>query len=216
MKGVFLVFEGIDGCGKTTQINHLSQWLPKSGLMPAGSKLLITREPGGTALGKSLRQLLLHQPSNQSPEPLAELLLYAADRAQHVSQLIIPSLEKGDWVISDRFSGSTLAYQGYGRKLNIKVIQELEIIATKNLVPDMTFWLDLTVQESLSRRKSKSNDRIEAEGSTFLSRVSSGFSQIAKDRNWIHLLAENSCDVIHKEIQMQITGFHAKQYLKKE
>ncbi len=207
MKGLFLVFEGIDGCGKTTQINHLSNWLPNSGLMPSGSKLLITREPGGTSLGTSLRHLLLHPPGDQSPEPLTELLLYAADRAQHVSQLIIPSLKKGDWVISDRFSGSTLAYQGYGRKLNIKMIKQLELIATQELVPDITFWLDISVKESLGRRKLESNDRIEAEGSQFLSRVSSGFSEIAKDRKWIRLSADNSCNLVHKEITRKIKEF---------
>ena len=119
MKGRFIVLEGIDGCGKSTQINHLSKWLPRSGLMPPNTKLHLTREPGGTKLGDSLRNLLLNPPKDESPDSLTELLLYAADRAQHVNQLIRPLINKGDWVISDRFSGSTLAYQGFGRGLSI-------------------------------------------------------------------------------------------------
>ena len=204
MRGLFLAFEGIDGCGKTTQINHLANWLPNSGLMPKRSKLLVTREPGGTSLGTALRHLLLHPPENNAPEPLAELLLYAADRAQHVSQVILPSLQKGDWVISDRFSGSTLAYQGYGRKLNINTINQLEEIATNGLIPDITFWLDVSVIESLSRRKSISNDRIEAEGSDFLNKVASGFSKVAKDRQWVHLSASHPPDLLHNEVKKKL------------
>ena len=104
MKGTFIVLEGIDGCGKSTQIKHLSEWLPQSGLIPEGSKLITTREPGGTKLGNSIRELLLSDYKNNSPEPLTELLLYAADRAQHVSQVILPALNNGHWVISDRLA----------------------------------------------------------------------------------------------------------------
>ena len=109
MTGRFIVLEGIDGCGKTTQIQHLVEWLPNSGLMPKGAAVVCTREPGGTPLGRSIRELLLHTADQEAPAPTAELLLYAADRAQHVETLIRPALERGDWVISDRFSGSTLA-----------------------------------------------------------------------------------------------------------
>ena len=104
-RGRFLVLEGIDGCGKTTQIEALKQWLPSSGLMPEGAQLLVTREPGGTALGQALRQLLLHPPGDAAPESTAELLLYAADRAQHVQQRIAPALEAGHWVLGERFVG---------------------------------------------------------------------------------------------------------------
>ena len=112
MTGRFIVLEGIDGCGKTSQIKHLLEWLPNSGLMTKGAALVCTREPGGTPLGRSIRELLLYTANQKAPAPTAELLLYAADRAQHVETLIRPALERGDWVISDRFSGSTLAYQG--------------------------------------------------------------------------------------------------------
>ena len=133
MKGHLIVLEGIDGCGKSTQIRHLANWLPISGLMPPGAKLHTTREPGGTSLGQALRHLLLNPPGEQSPNPITELLLYAADRAQHITQFIYPKLQKGDWIISDRFSGSTLAYQGYGRQLDLQIIRQLETIATHYL-----------------------------------------------------------------------------------
>ena len=121
MKGKFIVIEGIDGCGKTTQIDALSKWLPKSGLINKDSKLITTREPGGSLLGKKLRGLILDNNDNNKPSSLAELLLYSADRAEHVSKIISPALKNNDWVISDRFSDSTLAYQGYGRNINLEI-----------------------------------------------------------------------------------------------
>ena len=153
MKGKFIVVEGIDGSGKTTQINQLSKWLISSDLIPKKNQLVITREPGGTELGKSIRSLLLDISRENNPDSITELLLYAADRAQHVNEIIRPSLNKGDWVISDRFCGSTLAYQGYGRKLDMKLIKDLETIATQGISPDITFLLDIPVEESLKRRK---------------------------------------------------------------
>ncbi len=201
MKGKFLVLEGIDGCGKTTQINHLAKWLPHSGLMPKDSKLHVTHEPGGTALGGSLRELLLKPPNNQAPEPLTELLLYAADRAQHVSQLILPALTKGDWVLSDRFSGSTIAYQGYGRNLDIDLIKSLEKIASQGLIPNVTIWLDLPINESLTRRGERSNDRIEAEGAEFLKKVALGFSHLAKERDWKKVSALQEQTSVSKHIE---------------
>ena len=119
MKGKFIVFEGIDGSGKTTQINQLSQLIVNRGIIPENNQLVITREPGGTNLGKSIRSLLLNTSKGKSPDSITELLLYAADRSQHVNEIIRPALNKGNWVISDRFCGSTIAYQGYGRKLDI-------------------------------------------------------------------------------------------------
>ena len=125
MKGKFIVIEGIDGCGKTTQIDEISKWLPKSGLMKKGSQLITTREPGGSLLGKKLRSLILDNNTNNKPTSLAELLLYSADRAEHVSKIIAPALKKEDLVISDRFSDSTLAYQGYGRNINLETIKNI-------------------------------------------------------------------------------------------
>ncbi len=142
MKGKFIVFEGIDGSGKTTQINQLSKWITESNLIPKNKQLVVTREPGRTKLGKSIRSLLLDTSIEENPDSITELLLYAADRAQHVNEIIRPSLQKGNWVISDRFCGSTLAYQGYGRKLDIKLIKDLETIATQGISPDITFLLE--------------------------------------------------------------------------
>ncbi|KZR62214.1 dTMP kinase [Prochlorococcus sp. MIT 1303] len=204
MSGRLLVLEGIDGCGKTTQLRHLANWLPRSGLMPEGARLHLTREPGGTALGMALRKLVLHPPGEASPEPLAELLLYAADRAQHVAQLIRPALEQGHWVLSDRFSGSTLAYQGYGRELDLDLIQQLEQIATAGLVPDLTFWLELSVEESLVRRDARSNDRIEAEGVDFLTRVATGFAVLARERSWVQLQADQQVESVSSALESQL------------
>ena len=207
MKGRFLVFEGIDGCGKTTQIAELRQWLPKSGLMPEGAMLRTTREPGGTELGIGLRELLLHPPKEISPDPLTELLLYAADRAQHVSEVILPALKHGDWVISDRFSGSTLSYQGYGRGLSFELINQLEMIATQGLIPDLTLWFDLSVETSLSRRSKRNHDRIEAEGFEFLSKVSAGFNALAKERDWVRIPAGLSQDLVMKNVQDSVIKY---------
>ena len=167
LRGRFVVLEGIDGCGKSTQLEALRTWLPGSGLLAPGAELVVTREPGGTALGSALRQLLLHPPGEAAPEPMAELLLYAADRAQHVEQLIRPALAAGHWVLSDRFSGSTAAYQGYGRGLSLELIDQLTLVATGGLQPDLTVLLEIPLEESLRRRGHRTADRIEAAGEAY-------------------------------------------------
>jgi dTMP kinase len=183
-RGRFLVLEGIDGCGKSTQLEALRDWLPGSGLMPAGSSLVVTREPGGTPLGQALRRLLLTPPGEEAPGSRAELLLYAADRAQHVEQIIRPALAAGRWVLSDRFSGSTAAYQGYGRGLPLELIDQLEQAATGGLQPDLTLWLDLPPAEARRRRGHRPADRIEASGDAFLAAVAGGFAELAARRGW--------------------------------
>jgi len=203
-RGRFLVVEGIDGCGKTTQLERLVEWLPGSGLMPDGAALVQTREPGGTPLGQALRQLLLHPPEASAPGVVAELLLYAADRAQHVERVIRPALERGDWVVSDRFAGSTLAYQGYGRQLDRDLIQQLEQIATGGLQPDATVWLALPLQTSLARRAHQTNDRIEAAGEAFLQRVCDGFGALAAARNWWTIDADQEADAVALQIQSRL------------
>ena len=204
MKGKFIVIEGIDGSGKSTQINQLSKWLNESDLIPQNNKLVITREPGGTTLGRSIRSLLLDTSIERSPDSITELLLYAADRAQHVNEIIRPSLKKGDWVISDRFCGSTLAYQGYGRKLNINLIKELEIISTQGICPDITFFLDIPVSESIKRRLNRPDDRMEKEGRDFLSNVSLGFQTLSKDNKWKQISALKAKEDIIAEIKYEI------------
>jgi dTMP kinase len=202
--GRLVVLEGIDGCGKTTQLQRLMDWLPGSGLLAQGCQVVLTREPGGTPLGLALRQLLLHPPQGAAPLTTAELLLYAADRAQHVEQVIQPALAAGHWVLSDRFSGSTAAYQGYGRGLDHSLIGQLEAIATLGLKPDLTLWLDLPLAESLHRRGGRAPDRIEAGGEPFLERVALGFAALASQRGWIRIDASAQPSLVGEACQAAV------------
>ena len=186
-RGRFIVLEGIDGCGKTTQLEALRQWLPTSGLMPTGARVVVSREPGGTALGQALRELLLHPPGEAAPVPRAELRLYAADRAQHVKTVLRPALDAGDWVLCDRFTGSTAAYQGYARGLPLALIDTLETLATGGLQADLTLWLDVPLIESCRRRGGRLDDRIEGEGVAFLGRVVDGFEAQAGRWDWTRI-----------------------------
>ena len=201
MKGKFIVIEGIDGCGKTTQIDELSKWLPKSGLINKGSKLITTREPGGSLLGKKIRELILDNNKYNKPSSLAELLLYSADRAEHVSKIISPALNKNNWVISDRFSDSTLAYQGYGRKIDLEIIKKIESIVCQGEYPDITFFLEISPKESILRRKNEIPDRIESEGIRFLEKVNEGFKLIAKEKNWKVISASQNIKTISYQIK---------------
>tara|TARA_B100001109_G_scaffold78539_1_gene64310 strand:- start:398 stop:1036 length:639 start_codon:yes stop_codon:yes gene_type:complete len=201
MSGKFIVLEGIDGCGKTTQINELSKWLPKSGLINKNRTLIKTREPGGSILGRGIRDMILNNHKSNSPASLTELLLYSADRAEHISKIILPALKDGNWIISDRFSGSTLAYQGYGREINIDIIKQLENIVCQNIRPDLTFLLEISPEESILRRKNKVADRIESEGLEFLKKVNNGFKAIAIENNWEIIKASDDLNSISKQIQ---------------
>jgi len=186
-RGRFIVLEGIDGCGKTTQLEALRQWLPTSGLLPPGARVVVSREPGSTALGQALRELLLHPPGEAAPVPRAELLLYAADRAQHVETVLRPALDAGDWVLCDRFTGSTAAYQGYGRGWPVALLDTLETLTTGGLQADLTLWLDVPLAESCWRRREQLADRLEEEGVAFLARVARGFEGLADQRDWVRI-----------------------------
>ena len=201
MRGKFIVIEGIDGCGKTTQINELSKWLPDSGLIKKDYKLITTREPGGSLLGKKLRSLILDNNENIKPSYLTELLLYSADRAEHVSKIIAPALKNNNWVISDRFSDSTLAYQGYGRDINLEIIRNIESIVCQGEYPDLTFFLEISPEESILRRKNEIPDRIESEGIKFLEKVNAGFKLIAKEKNWKVISASQNIKAISNQIK---------------
>ena len=201
MKGKFIVIECIDGCGKTTQIDELSKWLPTSGLIGKDSKLITTREPGGSLLGQKLRGLILDNNKNNKPSSLAELLLYSADRAEHVSKIISPALKKNDWVISDRFSDSTLAYQGYGRNIDLDIIKKIESIVCQGEYPDLTFFLEISPEESILRRKNEIPDRIESEGFKFLEKVNEGFKLIANEKNWKVISASQNIKSISNQIK---------------
>ena len=204
MEGKFIVLEGIDGCGKTTQINKLYNWLPKSGLINKNSTLIKTREPGGSLLGRDIRNMILKENQSDPPSNLTELLLYSADRAEHISKIILPALQNGDWIISDRFSGSTLAYQGYGREINIEIIKKLENIVCQKIKPDITFFLELSPEESIYRRQNKVADRIESEGLEFLKKVNHGFKLIALENNWEIIKASEEIPLIAKKIQTSL------------
>ncbi|MBE8970362.1 dTMP kinase [Nostocales cyanobacterium LEGE 12452] len=178
MGGKLIVFEGVEGCGKTSQMQLCSEWLESLGV-----SVVVTREPGGTELGVHLRRLLLEKSSAQG-EPVAEvteLLLYAADRSQHVEQELKPNLTAGKYILCDRYTDSTIAYQGYGRGLNMSLINQLNNIATGGLESDLTIWLDVDVEVGLARKLSDKVglDRIEQETIAFHRRVQQGYAHLA-------------------------------------
>ncbi len=174
MSGLFVTLEGIEGCGKTTQWGLLRDRLTASGYA-----VLATREPGGTALGLELRRVLL-EGSEMSDR--AEVLLMAADRAHHVATCLRPALSQGYIVLCDRYSDSTVAYQGYGRGLSLQDIDRLNRFATDGLVPHVTLWFDLDVSQGLARARKSATapDRLEREGMAFHTRVARGFAELAQ------------------------------------
>ena len=177
LAAAFITFEGIDGSGKSTQLRMLA-----SELRLRGCEVVSTREPGGTSLGQRLREALLD--SQEQVDPLAELLLYAADRAQHVRALIRPALAAGQLVLSDRYADATVAYQGAGRGFPPALIAEVVELATGGLKPDLTLIFDLTVEESQRRaahrvRAGETHDRLDAEDVIFHRRVRDAYLQIA-------------------------------------
>ncbi len=177
LNGKLIVFEGVEGCGKTTQIQRSLQWLEST--LPSQS-VVVTRQPGGTALGLSIRQLLLNYSEEKPIQNCAELLLFAADRAQHVEEVLKPHLDNGSIILCDRYTDSTVAYQGYGRGLNLSLIDVLNAIATNGLESDLTIWLDVDVEVSLARARGLGvADRIEQEDFAFHRRVQQGYTQLA-------------------------------------
>ncbi len=172
----FITIEGVEGAGKTTQAARLADALRRD-----GHDVVLTREPGGTELGRSLRSLLLDE-SSLAPTPQTELLLYLADRAEHVERLIRPALERGAVVIADRFSDSMIAYQGHGRGVAIETVRGLDDFARGGVEPALTFVLDLPPEDGLERiRATRSGDRLENEDIEFHRRVRSGFQAIAAE-----------------------------------
>ncbi|MEH2419296.1 dTMP kinase [Nostoc sp.] len=176
MSGKLIVFEGVEGCGKTSQMQLCSEWLESLGV-----SVVVTREPGGTELGLHLRRLLLEKAEDKPVAEVTELLLYAADRSQHVEQELKPNLAAGKYILCDRYTDSTIAYQGYGRDINISLINQLNYIATGGLESDLTIWLDVDVEVGLARKlDSKVGlDRIEQETIAFHRRVQRGYAHLA-------------------------------------
>jgi len=182
MKKMFITFEGIEGSGKTTQIKYLADYLSAKGY-----DCVMTREPGSTNIGKKIRGILL-DPENNDLDPVAELLLYMADRIQHVKQVIIPALNKGKIVLCDRYADSTLVYQGFARGLDIELIKKLHSLLINDLKPDITFLFDLPPEIGLSRAwkqikngaRSELETRFEKERLLFHEKVRNGYLELAR------------------------------------
>lgn len=177
MAGTFITFEGIDGSGKSTQLRLVSNFLREH-----GCETLLTREPGGTTIGSRLRAALLD--ADEEVDPLTELLVFAADRAQHVRRVLRPALAAGRVVISDRYADATVAYQGAGRGFDSSLISQIVYLATEGLVPDLTLLFDVSVRESTSRTMRRSNvrnkrDRLDIEHADFHERVREAYLRIA-------------------------------------
>lgn len=172
LKGKLITFEGVDGAGKTTQINILSEYLTSQGI-----NNIVTRQPGGTKIGQQIRKSILSV-ENAEMSDLAELLLYAADRAQHCQEIILPELQKGTVVLCDRYVDSAVAYQGYGRKLDLKTIQNLNNISTQGVEIFKTIFLDILPIQAFARISDKKHDRLEQAGVEFFDNVYKGFCEL--------------------------------------
>lgn len=192
---MFLTFEGIDGCGKTTQLQKLKVELEKR-----GQRVVATREPGGTELAEGLREILLH--SKGKIEARGELLLFGAARAQHVEEIVRPALRRGDFVLCDRFIDSSEAYQGGGLGLDAAFIREMNAFATGGLVPHRTFFFDVDPETALERRRGEKGDRIEARGLEFQAKVRQAYLEIAARESGRVVTLDASCAV--EEIAAQI------------
>jgi len=191
----FITFEGIDGCGKSTQAKLLLDYMNKSGV-----ETILVREPGGTNISESVREILLHSSSGQMGDR-TESLLMTASRAQLTQEVIIPNMDQGKFVIADRYSDSTLAYQGGGRNLDIEWLIELNNYATFTLLPDITFFVDIRSEEAL-RRLDSNKDRIEGEGIEFQARVRKTYHELAERFNdrYVILDGYGEIDDIHQKV----------------
>lgn len=203
MKGIFITFEGIEGSGKSTQIELLSKELERKGL-----QVIKTQEPGGTKIGAMIRKILL-DPKNKVIDPMTELMLYGASRAQHIKEVILPAIEEGKIVLCDRFSDATIAYQGYGRGLSLNIIKGLDTLITGGLRPSLTILLDLDPEKGLLRAKKRIEEnsslkegRIEQEGFSFHKRVREGYLKIAEEEpERIKVIgADGSREEVHRKI----------------
>ena len=201
---MFVSFEGIEGCGKTTQVELLATFLSQRGIPH-----LVTREPGGTRLGDLIRKILL-DPGNSEMEPLTELFLYAADRAQHIAQVIRPALESQQWLICDRFADATTVYQGYGRDQDLAFIQQLNEMATQGIWPRLSLLLDCPVEVGLDRARQRivetslegREDRFEQQDFAFHQKVREGYLKIAAQNPNRFIILDATLDQkqLHQEI----------------
>ena len=193
-EGLFITFEGADGCGKTTQIELLNEYMIKKGY-----KTLLTREPGAKGLGVKLREILLNYDGEVSPN--CESFLFLADRAQHIDCIIKPAMKEGKIILCDRHTDSTVAYQGYGRGLDLGRINMLNEIATSGLKPDLTIVFDIDVETSM-QRVGKEKDRMESAGVEFFNKVRQGYLEIAKNepQRVKVISSSDTIENIHKKV----------------
>ena len=194
----FVVVEGVEGAGKTTQVGLLSAWMTARGIAH-----VTAREPGGTGVGEAIRDVLLAQRDGGVP-PETELLLMLGARAAFVREIVQPALARGEVVLADRFELSTFAYQGYGRGLDLEDIGRLNAFATGGLKPDLTVVMDLPVSEGVSRqaREGAAPDRIEGEGAAFLERVRRGYQELAARDGRVRMIdARGEAQVIHRRLR---------------
>lgn len=210
MKGKFITVEGVEGVGKSTNIGFIQRLLQERGL-----EVFLTREPGGTPLAEELREILLTK-RGEKFNPTAELLVVFAARAQHLQEIILPKLAQGIWVLSDRFTDATYAYQGYGRSLSLELIRQLEIIVQNGLQPDATFYLDIQVELGLARAKARADfDRFEQEELDFFERTRRGYlDRVQQDPSRFMVInAGQELNQVQEDIRLaldkKITGWAA-------
>lgn len=208
---MFITLEGIEGSGKTTQIDRLADFLAQNGI-----KCVITRQPGGTVIGESIRSILLN-PENDTLAPMTELLLYLADRAQHINEVIKPALATGQTVVCDRYFDATVVYQGFARGLSVQLLKDLHQLLFDNLKPDVTLLLDLSPQQGLERAWQQLNSgqrvgresRFESEAIVFHEKVRAGYLELARlEPQRFHVInAARSPDQVFAEISKALIPF---------
>ncbi|MBA4391435.1 MAG: dTMP kinase [Syntrophus sp. (in: bacteria)] len=199
---MLITFEGIEGCGKTTQIALLHTYLEKKGL-----NVIKTREPGGTTFGETLRKVFLH--TNMEVYPLSELLVFMAMRAQHVEELIQPALKEGKVVLCDRFIDASYAYQGYGRGVDLGIIETLNRLVTKGVRPNLTVLLDCSVENGLKRKaESADMDRFEKEELAFHNKIKKAYEKMSKADPKRFFVIDGSLDIdtIHRTIRKKVVA----------
>jgi dTMP kinase len=204
MNGKFISIEGIEGAGKSTQLTFIADYLRDKGI-----DVLVTREPGGTQLGEQIRDLLL-TPRSEKMTDDAELLLMFAARVQHVQQKVLPALQNGQWVVSDRFVDATFAYQGGGRGLSVEMITTLESLVQETLQPDLTILLDLPVEVGMARAKERGDfDRIENEQLSFFENVRSAYLERAKNNpeRFRVINASQTLEQVQQDIAVVLDAF---------
>ncbi len=202
---MFITFEGIDGVGKSTQLDLLQTWLEGR-----GSEVVRTLEPGGTELGQEIRHLLLHRKGDVASR--AEALLYAADRAHHVATKIRPALAEGKVVLSDRYFDSSVAYQGAARELDVDEVRNISLWAVDNLIPDLTVLLDLDAQAAIQRRNKTGTepDRLEREKVDFFERARAQYLELAKEPRFLVINATLSIDEIQQRIRARVEAMELR------